>query len=243
MTINAMLLEIAKILAPFLAALLAYFLGLKAYHRQKQYELVRQRYLTDGVDKIAAEVQELLGVFSHNWRLSLSVLKKMRDFGASKALDMCDDLVNLDEKKLQTQAFYRLKHITGDDIFWQVYQLLVGFVAEANFFFKHDLCAGVRHMAAGEQPSIDPVLFFGEFYKRAKKLNEESVQFHRLTAALEEISRKLERETFTLRKLSNLVKDQEIKGLAAALRDTFGEELGAIEARATSSNKSSHSPS
>lgn len=58
--------EWGKLLAPIVAVLIAYFLGAAAYFRQKEYELVRKRYLEEGVDVISEEADKALGVFWRN---------------------------------------------------------------------------------------------------------------------------------------------------------------------------------
>ena len=51
-------------LTTFVAAFLAYLLGQRTYRRQKEYELVRSRYLDGGVDRFAANVEYALAWIS-----------------------------------------------------------------------------------------------------------------------------------------------------------------------------------
>src|SRR3954463_7558992 len=61
------------------AAALAAWVALSLYFRQKEYELIKQRYLEGAVDVVAADFEAALGVLSHNWARCLHVVKLYRD--------------------------------------------------------------------------------------------------------------------------------------------------------------------
>ena len=54
-------------------AFLAYLLGLCAYHKQKEYELVRRRYLDEGLDAYAEDVEHALSVLRQNWAHGVAI--------------------------------------------------------------------------------------------------------------------------------------------------------------------------
>ncbi len=70
-----------KFIIPIILAFLAYLFGLKTYFRQKEYEMVRKRYLEEGIDLIAQESDRALSIFIYNWSRGLTVIKHFRDFG------------------------------------------------------------------------------------------------------------------------------------------------------------------
>ena len=64
--------EIIRGVVTLAAAGLASWVALTLYFRQKEYELIKQRYWEGGVDVVAAAVEQALGVVSHNWARSLT---------------------------------------------------------------------------------------------------------------------------------------------------------------------------
>lgn len=61
------------------AVWLAAWLGLKGFFRQKEFELVKERYLEGAIDIVAAHYEETLGIYDHNWTRCLKVLQAFRD--------------------------------------------------------------------------------------------------------------------------------------------------------------------
>jgi uncharacterized membrane-anchored protein YhcB (DUF1043 family) len=57
---------------------LAYF-GLRIYFRQREYELVKQRYLEQSLDVISGDLEAISSAFNHNWAHCLNILKEYRD--------------------------------------------------------------------------------------------------------------------------------------------------------------------
>jgi hypothetical protein len=72
-------LEIIKGGFTLAAAGLAAWVALRLYFRQKEYELIKQRYLEGSVDIVSAEVEQALGVLMNNWARCLNIVKAYRD--------------------------------------------------------------------------------------------------------------------------------------------------------------------
>jgi hypothetical protein len=71
--------EIIKGIFTLVPVALGAWIGLRLYFRQKEYELIKQRYLEGAVDIVAAEVEQAFGTFSHNWARCLNIVKAFRD--------------------------------------------------------------------------------------------------------------------------------------------------------------------
>src|SRR6185369_6140349 len=83
--------EVIKHLITIFALYIAYRLGLRAYFRQKDYELVRQRYLTEGADEVAANIEYGLSVHRNNWARGLKIIRTFRDIGDQISPKMLED--------------------------------------------------------------------------------------------------------------------------------------------------------
>jgi hypothetical protein len=80
----------ATLASALLVVIFTTLLGLWAYFRQKEYELVRQRYLEEGLDVLIHHVETALSVFQYNFTHSLLVLKTFRDLGADMPARLYD---------------------------------------------------------------------------------------------------------------------------------------------------------
>ena len=77
--VSPLCLEIIKGIFILASSVLAPWIALCLYFRQKEYELVKQRYLEGAIDIVAAEVEQALGVVHHNWARCLNIVKAYRD--------------------------------------------------------------------------------------------------------------------------------------------------------------------
>src|SRR5690348_6757057 len=102
-------------LAPLGAAFVAYLLGLRAYHLQREHELVRRRYLDEGLDAFAADVEHALGVFRNNWQQSLTILKHFREMDVAMRKELLDvGFVDVQMAQFRVRPNYRIGTLVGD---------------------------------------------------------------------------------------------------------------------------------
>jgi hypothetical protein len=70
---------IVNVCTTLLVVIFTAVIGRWVYFRQKEYELVRQRYLENGIDLIVDHIASALQLFQQNWARSLLLLKIYRD--------------------------------------------------------------------------------------------------------------------------------------------------------------------
>lgn len=115
------------------AACVAAWLGVKVFLRQKEYDLVKQRYLEGGIDVVAAHQEEALGIFHHNWARCLQLVKMFRDAQESFDLDQLQQgFLELDSSKFHAIPHHRLQILVRTQVFWEVYQMALAFAVNAN---------------------------------------------------------------------------------------------------------------
>ena len=93
--------EAIRIYGGLLAAYVVYRLGLRAFYQQKSFDNFQKRYLSEGIDLWASQVDYALWIFRNNWSLMLRVLKQYRE---------SEETLNMDDffKFHQTQGFKAL---------------------------------------------------------------------------------------------------------------------------------------
>jgi len=213
------------------AALGAYYLGIKTYFRQKEYELVQKRYLNEGIDRVADEAEEALSIFQHNWSQSLFALKLFRDIGPMAAYEHCEKaLLPLKNASPGVGPVYRLKALVGDDIFWEVHQMLLGAVAGANFFFMRDLGAAFKAGVEGQSLKVTREEAFEELHQECMRLRQSVQPFYGFIGALQNISKVMEVKKFSFRTIQDFKSAEAVKQSIAYLRREFGEHLASLDA-------------
>lgn len=221
---------------PFLSilvALLAYVLGKSAYFRQKEYELITKRYLEEGLDKISENVDSSLADFRHNWAHCLNVIKSFRDLGKDMREELyTEGLIAPKPSSFELWRDYRLKDIVGDNIFKSAHQQLDAFVKESYFFFKDDLCNGIRLTLEGgkelEVTSSRKEIIEG-FMEETLKFDQRSRKFYELLGELQNISRIIQTQRFNFKNLKKIkthkVVRQAVKNLHTTFEDCKKQEL------------------
>lgn len=102
------------IVGVLLTALLAYWI----YYAQKQYEFLVSRYLDQGIDVIAAELQSAIEAANHNWARCVDLLREYRDLGARFDAEQLDlGFIERPAGKLQHTANFRVFKIVGNTDF------------------------------------------------------------------------------------------------------------------------------
>ncbi|PLX49977.1 MAG: hypothetical protein C0613_05715 [Desulfobulbaceae bacterium] len=212
-----------------LAAIIAPLLGLSVFRRQREYELVRQRYLDDGLDIISGHVEYAQSVFRHNWARSLSLIKLFRDAGKDTPKELYSTgFIQLDPSRFEISRNYILKELVGDDIFIKVQELLFAYVSEANSLFINDLCHIVKMYIEGSKEleiKANNVEISEKYLKYSIEKDEGFRKFYSLLGELRNLSEILVREKFTFPDINNFKEKQKVKESAERLKTMFEDEL------------------
>ena len=210
------------------AACLAAWLGVKVFLRQKEYDLVKQRYLEGGIDVIAAYQEEALGVFHHNWARCLQLVKMFRDAQESFDLEQLKQgFLELDSSKFHAIPHHRLQILVRTQVFWQVYQLALAFAANANAKVANEIPETIRLKLTTSKLNAEIKHIAEESFKYLKELEEKSHKFGVLTRELEALAGLLQTENLTFKNVLAFNEKPEVKASIERLRNEFSNELKA----------------
>lgn len=220
---------IATVIAALAAAVIAPWFGLSIYHRQKEYEIVRKRYLDNGLDIITNNAEFALGVFRHNWARSLNALKHFRDMGADMPKVLYQSgYVDLESTSYNTSHSFILKELVEDSIFHEAQQLLYSFVTNSNALFMYDLCSTIRISVEGAKEvalTAQPETIVEEYFKKLEDLNKESNKFYSLLQILYELSTLFSRQRLNFKTVERFKEQPVVKERIKQLKDLFSEKL------------------
>ena len=210
------------IVGVLLTAVLAYWV----YYAQKQYELLVSRYLDQGIDVIAAELQSAIEAANHNWARCVDLLREYRDLGAKFDAEQLDlRFIERPAGKLQHTANFRVFKIVGNTDFWVLYQLAISDLDTATNRFSREYPNAVR-VAIGRNLSAPARTRATEQVLDESRRRHDSIQkWANLLAELHRLRDFLEGKRLTHRYLRRVNKKKEIKTFIDNLRKHFPSEL------------------
>ena len=193
------------IITVIIGAYVAYVLGLRTYFRQKEYEMVRKRYLEEGIDLIAQEVDRALSIFMYNWNRGLTVIKHFRDVGTKiDPLLYNSGFEHLNISGIFVRPHYKLKLLVNDDVFHKVQQFVHSFVESANKFIIEDLCNTVKLRVDGEKSEVSDKEIVDIYIQKLIKSQEDSQLYYILIQQLESVAGELETQQLSYEQLKLL---------------------------------------
>ncbi len=213
---------ISSLLTVLVSIWLGYRFGLLTYFQKKEHDQIIQRYLEQGVDLIASNMDHALTIFRENWSLSLRMLREFRETSAAK-IPMRRESYNrqftiYDPKSFTVSPYYKLKSIVGDDVFWESAQLLFAFVGNSYSFFENDLklCLQSYH-----DPDIKSAAFeqiYEGYLNQIHLLNEEANKYYKILMELQNIAVEIETRPLSFKEMTSFKNRPVIKTIVKRLR-------------------------
>ncbi len=210
------------IIGVLLTALLAY----RVYHAQKEYELLVSRYLDEGLDPIAAELQSAIEAVNHNWARCVNILREYRDLGGKFDEEQLNiGFIERPAGKLQHIANFRVYKIVGNTDFWVLYQLAISDLDTAMNRLSREYPNAVR-LVIGKNLDDEARKKATEYVLQESRRRHDSIQkWANLLAELHGLRDFLEGKRLTHSYLRRVNKKKEIKQFVANLKKHFPSEL------------------
>jgi hypothetical protein len=224
-----LLIDIIRDSVPLLIAYLVYLLGLRAYHLQREYELVRRRYLDEGLDAFAADVEHALAVFRNNWQHCLIILRYFRDMDAAMPQELLSrGYIEIDQSQFRLRPNYRVGELLGDpdQVFWKVQQSLFAQVASATSTFKNDIGSAIRLTISEKvELTVPKDQMVNAFFEECESKNTELRRYHELLGAIQSITTEFEKRRFTLRSVHRFKYEKRIRAIVDQLKRQFADKF------------------
>lgn len=216
-----------------LASIIVPWIGLLIYFRQKEYELVRKRYLEDGIDILIQQVEAALTTFQDNYTHSMLVLKTYRELKADTPSHLYEiGFQGLDDITMVPTRNYLLKELIGDDVFYDAHQLMTVFVHDANNYFINGLCSTIRiKIKGGEKLKITATeeQIVETYLRKSIEYNDEAKKYWILLGNLQNIAFAFEKQRFTFKTIKGFHKNKSVKKSVATVKKAFEDEFKNIK--------------
>jgi len=223
---SVLCMEIVKSLFTLAAAGLAAWVALRLYFRQKEYELIKQRYLEGAIDIVAAEVEQALGVVNHNWARCLNIIKAYRD---EKTLfdikELSKGFLELDSSKFHRVPHHRIGNLIGSQLIWQVYQCAMAFAANSNTVITKEIPETIRVKLTTTLIVTEPEQLAEALFRQLEEMDKESHKYASFTREMHTLGLILETERLSFKKLIKLSGRAEVKDIVKRLKTEFAQDL------------------
>lgn len=227
---TALCLELIKGSFTLAAAGLAAWIALRLYFRQKEYELIKQRYLEGAIDIVAAEVEQALGVVNHNWARCLNVIKSFRDEKTHFSIEeLGKGFLDLDSSRFHRVPHQRIGNLMGSQLVWEVYQLAMAFAANSNTVITKEIPEAIRIKLSTDLIDKEPEQMAEEMFSRLQDIDNESHRFASLIRELHTLGLLLESERLSFQKLVKISQRPEVAAISSRLKTEFAADLPQYE--------------
>jgi len=205
--------------------LLLAFAGLRLYFRQKEYELVKQRYLDQCLDIVLAELDETAGAFLHNWSRCIEIVREFRDSPENFDKDhLVEGFLPFRGTRLNQTAHHRLKVLTGSDVFWRLYQLALSRHTWMNAAVSREIPQAISEYLAGRM-KVNRDTIVEAAVAELKPMTPKSDRFAMLQNALLRIAAELEKSRLSFDEIGAFSNRTEIKKIVAEMNKYYADDL------------------
>lgn len=223
---NELCIELIKGAFTLVGAILTAWLAILFYFRQKEYELVKQRYLEDSVDVVASEMEKAFGIHSHNWARCLNIVKAYRDQEDNfDPEELEKGFIEYESANFQTIAHHRLQVLTKSQTYWEVCQLALAFVTNNDSVMRREIPDTIKTKLTTNIIASPHSEVVEKCFTHLKEINENSHKYAILGAQLQVVSRVLEREKMSFKELEQFHEKKQITNGIATLEATYADKL------------------
>lgn len=192
------------------------------YFRQKEYELVKQRYLDGGVDVLVAQLEASLGVASHNYSRSLQVVKSFRDTGENFDLKMLSEgFLPLDSSKFSQHANHRIGSLLDSQLVWSIFQSALAHAAISNGKFTIEIPEAIRFKRSTNLITKSEQEMAAIMIADIRQLHDSGFNYAKLISELHYLGRLLETEKLSVAGIAAFSKRREVRQLLTRLEKAF----------------------
>lgn len=230
--------DIFSIAAVLIAAALPLWFAAKAFSRQKEHELVYERYLQKGFDELLSVGEKALNSHNRNWKHALNVCKVFRDVpGMMAEEDLSEEKFFPSVENFPYTAVNRIGLLVKSDVPWAAIQSIAAFSGKS-----HELCAieipkAIRAQLKGEISASNIEICNGAS-EELRKLMLEASELTEILGKVSAIALEFELSRFRFNELNKFSDRQRVKVLLAEIQSFLNlrESEGSVSGQAEKSS-------
>lgn len=226
---SKLFLELIKGMFVLLAVAAGAAIGLRMYFRQKEHELLLERYLVGAVDLLAAEVGEALGIVRHNWARCLQIVKAYRDGREDFDIKELDKgFLPLDSSKFHLAPLDRIARLTETPHIRVVYQHAMAYATYTDSAFTKEFPTMLRLEIQTDKIKGGREFIADALLKESKKQFDDGLKYEQLISVLHGLGVLLEKERLNSKVIEQFSLRKDVKDLLEELESAFPDEFSAL---------------
>ncbi|BBB29507.1 hypothetical protein [Neptunomonas japonica] len=204
--------------------------GIYFFFKQKEYELVKDRYLNGSIDLLLSELESGLSITSHNFCRALNIIKAYRDQGDNFNLDELNKgFMEIKPPQFHQVANHRLQLLSGSDIFWSTYQLALSYISNANGMLTAEIIDVIRMKETTDRIRLDRDALIEPMFQEARNQHELGFKYSKMIHQFQIIADLLERNEMSFKKIEYFRTKPEVIQVINMLQKDFSDELIDLE--------------
>lgn len=222
--------ESLRIVASVFAGLALAYFGLRIYFRQKEYEIVKQRYLDQSLDVVAGELDEITSVLLNNWARSLELVKELRDApGNFEKSHLEQGFLPLRGSNFNHTAHHRLKTLIKSQIIWSCYQLALSRHMTLNAIAAKEIPHAISEFVSGRLHNTTSNEITEAAFEQLQPMINQSNEFALLQDAIQRIAWHFERSRLSFKDVEKFAELDSIRKIAKELEAHYTPMLQATD--------------
>jgi hypothetical protein len=192
---------------------------LSSFFKQKEYELVRDRYLTHSLDVVRKYNLNLMESYAKNFHeVNQTLGKVIHDDQTLDVKNTINNINYLDDASICGFEYTRITRLLNDETLWTLNQILVANIVKENIFLKSVL----EQLRINETPCKKKA----EEYNIKVNTNFENILSEAgiITGFLTEITDIFEEKRFNFSTIRNFSKDVTVVSMLVELRSSLKEK-------------------
>lgn len=218
-----------EILGQTIAAAIAATFAIWFYFRQKEYELIQQRYLVEGIDVVISEAEEAMNCFHFNWARCLEVLKAYRDLPKFDCSDLRVGFVDLPKSRFPLTAIHRVTTMTKSHVVWDAFQLTMSFAQTATSVVKDEIPTAIRVQVEDKLDDTKRDELLEEAGEKIKELNGAAADYHHFISQLRQIAAIVEQQRFNAKAIRRLGEKTNVEEILREIHNRFRDRATVAE--------------
>lgn len=211
------------------AVALGSIVALRVYFRQKEYELTKQRYLEQGIDVVASELEGGLGVVSHNYARSLQLCKLFRDSGTKfDVKELERGFLPLVSSKFHQIAHHRVSSLLQSQIIWESFQSAMAYASTANSVIAQEIPEAMRLLNDDPAELRDRAKLSEDMMNHLREAHDSGFKFSNLIRELHALALLLEAEPLSLKAIAKFHDRPDAHALLKRLQDAFPKPVESV---------------
>jgi hypothetical protein len=216
---NQIFVDVVKGILPFVAGFVAAYFALRTYFRQKEYELVKLRYLDEGVDRIEKDLDLAFGLLCTNFKRFADNLHKTEQNPHKVFTEkLYEGFKSPEVGNFSRIAHQRVSRLIGNDSILLSSQEALAFVDATNHklsvVFPHKL---LQSMERGTS-ILDREGLIIDVKRQAVELNAQQSRFNQLFIELDGLAHLLETKKLSYKQVSDFKQLSAVESIPKRLR-------------------------